>query len=154
VYSLHDYVFVPSLRSLGSGVVQQCCARAEFAPAAGASPGSSETGNPVPMTTTTIVKTACAYRVYPVEVSEATMCCPSNATFRTYMGDTYCTNISKVGQRGWDNSISESGVCSAGTCLAQRLGNGDPCSDIEDEDCLNGVCGAGPYPTDLWLCLP
>jgi hypothetical protein len=73
-------------------------------------------------------------------------------------GATLCAMTSKLGKPGALakrtcrccvlNSDCASGVCSAGVCLAQKIGNGSNCPDGEDEDCESGACAVSPYRRD------
>jgi hypothetical protein len=53
-----------------------------------------------------------------------------------------------------ENSDCPSQVCSDGVCLSQKIRSGEPCPDFEDEDCENGRCALGSYPTGKYVCCP
>jgi hypothetical protein len=70
-------------------------------------------------------------------------------------GSALCAMTSKLGKPDAvskrtcrcceDGADCASGVCSAGHCLAQKIGVGSSCPDGESEDCENGACGLAAY---------
>jgi hypothetical protein len=51
-----------------------------------------------------------------------------------------------------DNVECPSSVCSRGICLEQKLAAGQKCYDFDNDDCLNGSCARGSYPSGESIC--